>query len=353
MISGIHISSSEMVINNDNSKKNAPLKLTKNQVILAKVLSVLPQGNAELMVNGQKVVAKTGLLLKPGEEVNLKVIQEKDAVILRLIGPAQKMTTRQISSLVGFFSRNELTMDIAGARMTHVKSLLYDMALKSDKPDKAFLPKLLEKSGILWEKNVAKIILSNNSTTDIKAGLDLLLGQDVKGNILKEMLIADPQKLEMLKTATSFLDTIENFQLLNHSSSESGRFILPFPIFSESAFSFGQLLIDTGDKTNKDKKESDKLIKISFMLDMTRLGPLRADFSILKKEISGRFLLMDEDTCNYVKSMIFELKKGLEKIGYNIHQIDCSVAKKEDIQKNSFIETLVKECDDQVLNIVI
>jgi hypothetical protein len=325
----------------------------KNQIITAKVLELLPQGNAKLLVNGKQVIATTSMLLTPGEEVQLKVLQEKDAVILKLMEPVQKMTTGQISSLVSFFSKNKSIPDIIGSKIPDVKELLYEMALKSEKPDKTFLPKLIEKSGIVWEKKVAGVLLGNKSPGDIKSTLDILLKQDVKGNILKEILMDNPQKTSALKTAVFFLETIENFQLLNHNSSDSGRFVLPFPVFNESEFSFGQLLIDTGEKNKKEKKDADKLIKISFLLDMTKLGPLRADFSILKKEITGRFLLQDEDTCNYVKSMIPELKEKLSGIEYNVRNIECSLGKKEEIIETCFIETLVKAGEDQVLNIVI
>ncbi|MCK5162659.1 MAG: hypothetical protein KAQ72_03030 [Desulfobacula sp.] len=353
MISGIHISSSQMVINKDNGQKNSLPKFEKNQIINAKVIQMLPQGKAQLLINGQKVVAKTALMLTPGEQVQLKVLQEKDAIILKLIGPVQKITTRQISSLVSFFLKNKSIPDLPGAKIARVKDLLYDMALKSDKPDKTFVPKLIEKSGMVWEKKIGDILLGNKSSSDIKSSLDSLLKQDMKGNILKALLIADPGKFEALKTAASFLETIENFQLLNHQSSESGRFLLPFPIFSEKAFSFGQLLIDVQDKTKTKNKDADKVICISFLLNMTRLGPLRADFSILKNQITGRFLLKDDDTCKYVKSMISELATRLAKIEYYVHHIECNTAKKEEIQQGSFIETLVKARDDSVLNIVI
>ena len=86
---------------------------------------------------------------------------------------------------------------------------------------------------------------------------------------------------------------------------------------------------------------------------MTKLGPLRADFSILKKEITGRFLLQDDDTCEYVKSMIHELKTRLAKVEYHAFNIECKTAKKEEIQPGVFIETLVNASDDRVLNIVV
>lgn len=354
MITAVHISSSEMVINKGDDKKNTLSGLKKNQIITAKVLQLLPRGKALLLVNGQKLSAKTDMLLKPGEEVKLKVLVLKDAIVLKLIGPAQKITDQQISSLVRFLSKKESIPDINKTKMAGVKDLLYDMALKSDKPDKTFLPKLIEKSGLIWEKKLAGILLGNKSFSNLKTGLSTLLEQDVKANLLKEFFKADPAKLATLKTAASFSEAIENFQLLNHKSSDSGRFLLPFPIFSESAFNFGQLLIDTGGKSKNDSRESDgKLIQISFLLKMTHLGPLRADFSILKKEITGRFLLQDEDTLNYVKSMIPDLKKGLANIKYHVRMIECDLAEKEDIQQGSFIESLLRAREDQVLNIVI
>lgn len=350
MIKGIHISSSEMIIQKDDGKKNLP-KFTKNQIINVKVLQLLPPGKAQLLINNKKVVAKTGLLLKPGEEVQLKVLQEKDAVVLKLISPVQKMTTQQISSLVKFFSKNE-SPDIIESKIPGVKELLHDMALKSDKADEAFLPKLIEKSGMAWENKLARVLTGNTSSSDIKAFLDILQ-QDMKGSILKELLNADPGKFEALKMAASFSETIENFQLLNHQSSDSGRFLLPFPIFSDQAFSFGQLLINTGDKSGKKDRDADRLVQISFLLDMSRLGPLRADFSILKKKISGKFLLNDDKTCEYVKSMIPELLTRLSNIEYQVHKIDCYTAKKEEIQQSSFIETLLQARNDSVLNIVV
>jgi hypothetical protein len=353
MIAGIHISSSEMVISKGDSKKSTLPKFIKNQIIHAKILKLLPEGKAQLLVNGLKVVARTALLLKPGEEVQLKVLAQKDAIILKLIGPAQKMTPRQLSSLVSFFSKNESLLDITGAKIANVKDLLYGMALKSDKPDEAFLPRLIEKSGMVWEKKVAQILSDDIPSQDIKKKMDILLKQDMKGNILKDLLGADPRKSEVLKLPASFLETLENFQLLNHHSSDTGRFLLPLPVFSGRAFSFGQLFIDTGSKTKSDGKDADRLIHVSFLLDMTRLGPLRADFSILKKAITGRFLLKDEETCKYVNSMIPDLTRRLANIEYQVHKIECRIAKNEEIRQNCFVETLVRSRDDNILNIVI
>lgn len=353
MITGIRVSSAEMVIHKDDGKKTTLPKFTKNQTHKAKILKLLPEGKAQILISGQKVVVKTALRLMPGEEVRLKVLSEKDTVVLKLMDPVQKMTTGQISSLVSLFSKDGIMTDIAGEKIAWVKTLLQDMALKSDTPDPGFLPKLIDRGGLTWERKIARILMDAPASPKIKAALDSLQQQDIKGNLLKEIFLAGPGKSGPLTLAASFLETMENFQLLNHNSSDSGRFLLPFPVFTGPAFSFGQLLIDTGGKSKSDGRDADRLIQISFLLEMTQLGMMRADFSILKKEISGRFLLRDEPTRSYVESMIPELKKGLARIQYQVRQIDCSIAPKEDIQPSRFVETLVKAQEDQVVNIVI
>lgn len=353
MISGIHVSSSEIVINRDGGKKNILPLFTKDQIVQAKVLNLLPRGNARLLINNRTVTAKTSLLLKPGEEIQLKVLEQKEAVVLKLVSPVQKMTTSQVSSLIRFFSGNESMTDIGRINIPGVKNLLYELSLKSGEADKDFLPKLIEKSGMSLENKMAKLIQGQPSLPELNKGLSLLLNQDLKAMIRNELLSAGSNHPENLNAAASFSETLENFQLLNHQSAESGRFLLPFPVFSENVFRFAQLFIDTGGKKRNDEGPSDKLIQISLLLDMSSLGLLRADFSVLKKEISGRFLLKDEEICQYFRSMIPELKERLERIDYRVHDIDCVTGDKTRIQPADFIEMMLKAGSDRVLNIVI
>ncbi len=356
MIGGIHISSSEMVVQKDGLKKNSITSLTKDQLITAKVLKLLPHGKALLQIGGQAVSVRTNLLLASGEEVQLKVQEKSDEIVLKLIAPAQKIPTRQISSLVRFFSKNDLLSDLSKLDIPAIKDLMHEMALKSEKSDPEFLSKLIEKNGLLFEKKIKQIIQQTISDPNIKAGinndLQSLLNQNLKGAVLNE-LITPGRDVEVTRTMTTFLDTMENFQQLNHQSSETGRHLLPFPIFSESAFRFGQLLIDTGSRNHTDEKKADKVIQISFLLDMSNLGPLRADFSILKKAITGKFLLADDQTTAYLNSMIPELKKRLAKINYELKNIECYTAKLEELDKNCLIESLVKSYDNNVLSIIV
>lgn len=353
MISGIHVSSSEIVIQKGENKKNALPLFVKDQIVHAKVLELLPQGSARLLINNRTVTAKTPMLLKIGEEIQLKVLEEKEGILLKFMGPAQKITTSQISSLIRFFPGNEALADVSRIHIPRVKDLLHELALKSGKADHSFLPRLIEKIGLTLENKTARLLQEQMSLPNLKQTSSVLLNQDIKALIQRELFMAGPNPSESLNMAASFSETLENFQILNHHSSESGRFLLPFPVFNDDVFRFGQLFIDTGDKKANDESSADRVIRISFLLDMSLLGPLRADFSVFKKEISGRFLLNDEDTCQYVRSMIPELRERLNAMDYKVHEIDCVPGDKIRLQPVDFIEALLESGSDRVLNIVI
>ena len=353
MISGVHISTSEMVITKDDIKKSSLPRFIKNQIIRAKVIDILPNGRAVLSVGGKEVTARAPMLLTPGEAVQLKVIQEKSEVVLKLVEPGRQDVSKPLSSLVRFLSETEPLKDISETRLGKAAGLVMETALKSDKADPDFLPRLIEKGGVLLETKMARIIEQKPGSSELKMLFQTLTEQDVKALVLKELFQVGSERAAEMKTAAGLPDTLETFQQINQQTSESGRFLLPFPVFSESAFRFGQLFIDTGASGNRPDSENDRMIKISFLLDMTRLGPLRADFSILKKEISGGFLFSDQERCDYVRSLIPALQQSLIDKEYQVHRIDCRVAQKEQLEPGSLIESLVRENKEAILNIVV
>ncbi len=360
MISKIHISPPEMIVQREIGKSADTPVFKKNQVVSAKVVNLLSHGKALLSIEGQKLIAKTGLLLNKGEELQLKVVQQKDMVLLKLVEPMQPGVTKQLSPLIRFLLENNALSDLARTKLPDLKNILHKTALKSGKRDDSFLPRLIENNGMMWEKKLNSL-LKMDGKENYKSILDQFLKQgvkqDLKGALLNQISMEISGKMSgsdsQQKIVTSFLETLENFQLLNTQTSESGRYLLPFPVFAGSGFNFGQLFIDTGDKKVDRNHDNPKVIRISFLLNMTNMGPVRADFSILKKEITGRFLLGNDDVRDYVKSMIPELETRFKLIKYKVGNIDCQTAAREEIQPNVLMESLFKNEDDSVLNIVI
>lgn len=354
MISGIHLSSSEVLISRGQGKAQAIPLFVKDQIVPAKVLDVLSQGNARLLINNRVLTAKTDMLLRPGEEIRLKVLDEKDSVILKLVGPVQKITLSQISSLIRFFSGKESAMDISRMNMQGMKDLLFDISLKSGDANSDFLPDLMEKIGLNFEHKLTGLFDMQGSSKDIQQALSLLFKQNLKALIQKELFLAGPDQPVGNDMAASLSELLENLQILNHQGGEAGRYLLPLPVFSGDIFRFGQLFIDTGGKSGSEPESpSDRLIQVSFLLDMSHLGPLRADFSILKKEISGRFFFKDQDICHYVQSMLPDLRERLEKRDYSVREIRCFSDEKTGLEPFNLIERLLKAGSDRVLNIVI
>jgi hypothetical protein len=352
MISKIHISPPEIKIQKEVGKAIGTAVFKKDQVVSAKVLTLLTPGKASLLINGQKVIAKTGLLLNPGEELKLRVANEKDLTLVKLQDPSKPLGVKQLVAMVRSLSKNNALADIARTKIPVLKDILQETALKSAKRDDSFLPRLIENSGLTLEKKMGSIVkMQGQQTLDLN--LAQLGKQDFKGAILNQLAQAVSGGEGLEKTLTAVLDTLESFQLLNTQTSESGRYLLPFPVFEGSNLSFGQLLIDTGDKKEDKNKDNPKVMRISFLLSMTNLGAVRADFSILKKAITGRFLLETDGVCQYMKTMIPELKLRFEQLEYTMGSIDCLTAAKADVHSNVLMESLFENGDDSVLNIVI
>ena len=298
--------------------------------------------------------------------------------------------------------------DALVADKTTMKNLFMSAALKSDKADVNFLPQLLQKSGILMEKKLSDMVknalsssqksgvqksatsasdipqnrilkanspltsnsslTSNNSLTsnsslipDSSTVQDKsplpnpanLVQEDIKGAVLNFIAssafeASEPLSVQDVHVFTGFIKNLENVQLLNSHLSESGKYIIPFPMFSNDQLSFGQMMIDLGqkDKDNGSPREN-SLLRVSLFLEMTNLGPVRADFSVLKDNITGGFQVSDEETANFFKLMLPELKERLQTHGYNVHRVECRVVEPEKLSEKSIINELLKSEEHQ------
>ncbi|MBF0377713.1 MAG: flagellar hook-length control protein FliK [Desulfamplus sp.] len=277
-----------------------------------------------------------------------------------------------------------------------IKNLLMSIALKSEKADVDFLPKLLQKSGILMEKKLADMVKkgsdslpkfesvsqtsSYSSSVLTSSGESLkdavtepslnkatqqfladnstsksIIKDDIKGAVLNfiatsgdgsaEVLSLENRELPNINVFKEFIQNLESVQLLNSHLSESGKYIIPFPLLNGEQFSFGQLLIDLGENRKGNENTYSKensLLKVSLFLDMTNLGPIRADFSVLKNNITGGFQVADEEIANFFKLMLPELKERLQIHDYNVHKIECRVVESEKLAEKSIIKELLK-----------
>jgi len=356
----------------------------------AKVIDVTAQNRVQLLVGGRKLTVSTQLPLTQGMDIPMKVVRSQDGIVLKPIttppspastdtaGPAMH-TPKPISSVPATlpdstalhgtekflqtasfqsFSPAKIFQGLGAlsqAREPLLNDILMGLALKSEIRDDQFLHKIIENMGLSFEKKLAKSLDNAPDKNTMAHEIKQLTGQDLKAASLSLAgMESDPNKATVLKHIS---DALDNFAQLNVKSGDSGqsqdgiRFLLPFPVWREDGFDFGQLMVDMGktDKTNTKKK----ILGISFLLNMTALGPLRADFSILDKTITGRFLLENQKTCDHLAPKVSQLRQRLSEIGYQAGNIDCQVARPEQITQTSLMLSMKTADDMQGLNIVV
>ena len=368
------------------------------QIVEAKVLHVTSQNRVQLIVGGQKLTVSTQLPLARGMDIPMKVVHSQAGIVLKPVsapsapvstdpagtginstkGPAVNTGKPMSSASVALpdsnplpgteksfqpsafqsFSLSKIFQGLSALSQTRepvLNDLLMGLSLKSDIRDDQFLPKIIENMGLSFEKKLAAGLEDVSDKKTVAHVIKQLADQDLKAVSLSlSTTESHPGKASVLK---HIADALDNVAQLNVKSGDSGqnqegaRFLLPFPVWREDGFDFGQLMVDMGKAGTANSEK--KMLSISFLLNMTALGPLRADFSILDKTISGRFLLENQVTCDYLTPKISDLRQRLAGIGYQAGSIDCQVARPEQIAPASLMLSMKASDDIQGLNIVV
>ena len=337
-------------------------------------------------MEGQKLTVSTQLSLARGMDIPMKVVRSQDGIVLKPhpntpetapgkpTGPAGNIG-RPISDVPGSpplpahekpfqgnafqsFSPAKIFLGLGALsqfREPLLNDILMTLSLKSDVPDDQFLPKIIENMGLSFEKKLAAGLGNTQDKKKDAHEIKQLAGQDLKAAVLSLAgMENDPVKGTELK---HIADALDNFAQLNVKSGDGGqnqdgaRLLLPFPVWREDGFDFGQIMLDMGETGSANTEK--KIRSISFLLNMTVLGPLRADFSILEKSITGRFLLENQETRDYLAPKVSQLKQRLSEIGYQAGNIECRVARPEQIAPTSLMFSMKTPDDIQGLNIVV
>ena len=356
MILNVQISSPELTFQKETGKPYPLSNLKKGQLVTAKVMSVLSQNKARLLVSGQLVTAKTNLPLAPGAELALEVTQNKEGLSFRLspasVLPSTSSTDSGISgSLVRSFGHIHGGLSELGkTQAPDIKNILQNIALKSGSRNDQFLPNLLENMGLALENKI-NTALTGSQGAAVQQMMDEMAKQDLKAAILSYTVLETDDGASTAMRGLS--NALESFQQLNSQTGDANRFLLPFPVLVGEQFDFGQLLIDTGKKGAAGEENENRVIKIAFLMSLTALGNIRADFSILKKAITGRFLLEDRETRDYLNALVPELKHRLSLIDYEVRKIECQVAAPRELSSDALIQSVIEPLENSGFNLVI
>jgi len=342
---GFSTGSSSKISLQPNDNKTIYPKLVENEIVEGKVLRSFSLKNVLLLIKGKEIMAKTHMPLREGSVISLKVEDVHPNPVLKLLGVVnENIETLNTSTILTGLKENLWKTIIENIDQWMIpdsdkklfKVLIDDISKNLlQKPNPDLLRKLIDKSGIAWEAKLREIVTSK--TNYGKININEVITGDLKGFGSKILSLLDGQS----DFFERFISTIKNFQLLNQVGLEQERKIfIPIPVqFSDGLFAIGQLLIHLNGNKNKDGNGKEKdYFKISFLLEMSNLGPLRADLVVRQKQINGRFLIVEEKAKGIIEKQLPSLIKTLEQKGFVIPHFECHIKEPVEIK-----DTLIKE----------
>jgi len=340
------VSSSKISLQPVDNKTIYP-ELVEKEIVEGKVLRSFSLKKVLLLIKGRSIMAKTHLPLRQGSIISLKVEDIHPNPVLKLMGILNESNETINTSIILSGLKKNMWKTII-ENIDHYKLPVNDKKLFKEliddisknlfsKPDPGLLRELIDKSGIGWEAKLREIAISK--TDNSKLNINELITGDLKGLGSKILSLMEGQN----DLFDRLVSTIKNIQLLNQMGLEQERKIfIPIPFqFPDGLFTTGQLLIHLNENKKKDgngREKNKDHFKISFLLEMSNLGPLRADLVVRQKQINGRFLIVEEKAKIIIEKQLPYLIKTLETKGFVIPHFECHIKKPMEIK-----DTLIKE----------
>jgi len=333
------------------AKSKIPLALLRNEIIKGKVIKTLTSQTALLLIKGRTVLAQSNAPLKEGTVVSLKVVDTDPMPTLKLHPtPLAKPAGANMGLIFSALEENiwksvmEKVVEPGFPKTegTHIKEVLTELSrdlLFKPKPD--FLSALIDKLGLRWEAKLRHLLISKQ----VESGsIENLIKGDLKGLGARSIVLRQEEEGFLNR----FVTTLDNIQLLNRLGlDQKQKIFLPVPMhFQDGLFTVGQLLIQLPQKEShkeENQRTEKAFFKVTFLLQMSILGPLRADLTLSGKTINARIWLTKEDAKVLVEKNLPSLIDSLRQHGFLIHRIECQLRDKEQVRQSLIKEMILEE----------
>jgi hypothetical protein len=326
--------------------------LKTGQVLQARVIEVVSPQRAMLQIRGQQVSAQTHMPLKAGETISLKVVENGALQVLRLVSPSGQGGSSLLQEAAKIFSGADpfnalirlleqpgLSASSASGDLMRLKTLVAAMALRSETPEPQLLKDIVRSSGLVWEQKMAMAV-ARGETADGQT-VQRLAESDLKALALSALNALPEHDTRLKPFLQKFSDGLEILQRLNqHLLGTSGRFFLPLPVLFPETLKFGQMLIDLGQKRRSVASQAG-VVRVSFLLEMTQLGNLRADFSILDQSVTGAFGVSDSKTASFIRQHLEQLSLGLQRLGFQVMDVSVQVLAPETLAGTALMDPVL------------
>lgn len=355
------------------------------EIVEGYVLRALPPRHVCLIIRGEQVIARSQVILNQGDIGLFRVERSSNELVLKLVelknnnlaDPNARLSMPVFRgaphTLLGDIVRSSLDglfESLAGAGrlpwrlhwLGKMSDLLQRISLSPENPPTAeMLKAFVDGSGMRWESKLRQFFgAANQLGLADGVSIDRLIDTDLKALAMRFL---ESNKLEMGEADNSvlmckvvrFLETLEQLQLFNCNALEhKGKLLLTVPMFWDQQADNLQLLIGLQEEnvSEKDAERSAGTLSLSLFLNMSKLGPVRADALVAGKQIRVVFLVSGEDVRTFFLEEEQQLRSGLERHGFFAAHITCRVQDRIVLEHTSLVEDLVEPGRHQI-NLVV
>lgn len=267
-------------------------------------------------------------------------LQSLQLSLLKNYLPEKIPLAKAFDNLIRFLSslpESELTPQTKETLITTMKSVI----IQGEKIDENLLKNFITKTGLNYEADLKKLVLSKavglvqkgqipeNLKTSIKGQL-LKIVQELEAKLSKMQQTQNQSQLKelqaLLKNVKTTLSNVELNQILNYYSKQEDGF-LQFQIPFSPSETVNLYIKDSSEKDEKKDGKKKEDVSLIFHLNLKTMGNLRIDVQILDKTMSCQFYVEDKDVSEFISSMLPELESQLGE-SYSINHLSCSVKEK-------------------------
>jgi len=141
---------------------------------------------------------------------------------------------------------------------------------------------------------------------------------------------------------------VQKIQYLNQESLEQGgKIFMPLPMqHPDGLFNVAGLLLQFPPWETKHREGGEagnKALRATLLLDMSRLGPVRAEFTLSGKALEGMFLVANQMARELLEASLPMLTDALNEKGFSIQQMGCFVRQPETVMQPLLQEVVRRE----------
>lgn len=297
--------------------------LRDGRVLSAEVLARPGDSSVLLAIGRHTIPAESELALDPGARFLVRVEQGAEGVVLRLLGSsaveeeallaalrAVVGEERPVGEVLGELARALRASLGRGEPLPELRALAQALGALSAPPDgdPGALRTLLASLGLGHEAALA-VLLGARGT---HAALAKLRG-DLKALLLgAHEALAGGEPSELRESVARALTSLEAEQLLNLAREKAGEpLVLSFPFPDGEAWATARLAVPSRREREGGAGEDEVPFRLSLGLELTELGPLRADLTLTPTQLALRLLVTRPEVAERLEGELSELRARL------------------------------------------